>query len=105
MSAGLCTHDHARYQHQVRDHYYECQDHFWNHDKCQDLFYDHQDWWLDYDRSSHECVRQPIRWQANLRQPVLRFGGSIARYPVSAFEPGGQGKRCCQNRLVRVAVS
>jgi hypothetical protein len=110
VSAGRCNHDHACDQHQDFVHH-ECKDHFWVYDKCQDLFHDYQDrcvdnkQWLDHDPSSLRIVRQPLRWQANLRQPVLRFGGSVARHSVFAFESGGQGQRCCQNWLVRVAVS
>jgi hypothetical protein len=86
VPAGRRNHHHAcdqrqdyHHQQQAGVHHNQCEDHYWDHHKCQDIFYDHQDWWhdhdcwLDHDRSSCERVRQPIRRQANLRQPVLRF--------------------------------
>lgn len=49
--------------------------------------------------------RKPLRRQADLRQPVLRFRDQLDRHPVPASQPQGQGISSCQHRHLCLAVS
>ena len=49
--------------------------------------------------------RKPLRRQADLRQPLLRFRDQLARDPFSACQSGGQGISSRQHRHLCVAVS
>lgn len=48
----------------------------------------HQGKWYHH-HPGYKCIWQPIRWQADLRQPVLRLRGLLAGHSVSPFQPSG----------------
>lgn len=100
----------SRYDHEGHDH------HEWHYHYQQDK------WRLNHDCAAHERVwyvlaqayirtdipltlsRKPLRRQADLRQPVLRFGDQLPSHPISARQPEGQSISSRQHRHLCVAV-